>query len=49
MTIIFDVRFDNDTVFQLLALLFQSETIVSKPPLLQRELPYNSGCSLGHR
>ena len=47
MAIIFDVRFDNDTVFQLLDVQFQSETIVSKPPLLRRKLPNNPGCILG--
>ena len=49
MAIIFDVRFDNDTVFQLLDVQFQSETIVSKPPLLRRKLPNNPERTLGHR
>ena len=49
MAITFDVSFDNDIVFQHLALQFLSETIVSKPPLIQRMLCNNRGCTLEHR
>ena len=47
--IIFDVRFKDDSVFQRLALQFQSETIVSKPLLIRRKLPNNPGCTLEYR